>query len=171
MNYEVCPKRENHKAHYLVLLFFMLAAVLLVVAGFMNRFSVLVQSLAILLLLPAIYITGKFLIMRYLYRVNVNEDGSVDFDVFSYRGGTKMQLICRLYLWEITEVRELCEENRRPAKSVPRYAYCADMSPKRALVLSVNNEDGACEVLISYDEKLAELLKTKQEPPVFDKEE
>ena len=170
MNYEVCPKRQNHKAHRLVILFFALAAGLLVLAGFMGRFAVLVQSLAILLLLGPIYLTGKFLNMRYLYRVSVKEDGSIDFDVFSYRGGTKMQLICRLYLWEITDVAELGEANKKPPKNIPRYAYCADMSPERALVLSVNNEDGACEVLISYDEKLAELLKTKQARPVLEEE-
>ncbi len=158
MDYEYKPGRQNYRAHGIVLALVLLAIGCLIAAGFVPLYSVLVQSLAIILFVPAIYITGKYLLTRYLYRVQTLEDGSVDLDVYAYRGGTKMQLVGRVGLWEITRVVKLDEKNRRPAKGVERYAYCADMSPNDAMVVSITNEDGDCEILLAYDETLYRIL-------------
>ena len=159
MDYECKPKRRNHKAHGVVLALILVAVGCLIGAGFVPVYGVLVQTLAILLFVPAIYLAGKYLIMQYLYRIRVLEDGSVDLDIYAYRGGTKMQLVGRIGLVEITGVALLTKENRRPAKGLKRYSYCVDMAPDKAIVLSVSNEDGECEVLLSYDETLAQLLR------------
>ena len=161
MNYECIPKRRNHKAHGSVLALILAAVLCLIGAGFMPAYAVLVQTLAILLFVPAIYLAGKFLLMRYLYSVRTLDDGSVDLDVYMYRGGTKMQLVGRMGLTEITNVALLGKENRKPAKGLKRYSYCVDMTPDKAIVLSICNEDGECEVLLSFDETLAELLRTQ----------
>lgn len=166
MNYECKPKRRNHKAHGTVLALVLAAVACLIGAGFIPAYGVLVQTLAILLFVPAIYLAGKYLIMQYLYCVRTLEDGSVDLDVYLYRGGTKMQLVGRMGLSEITRVALLEKENRRPAKGLKRYSYCMDMAPDKAIVLSVSNEDGECEVLLSYDETLAQLLRDAVTPVV-----
>ncbi len=166
MDYECKPKRRNRKAHGTVLALVLAAVALLVGAGFIPAYGVLVQTLAILLFVPAIYLAGKYLIMQYLYRVHMLEDGSVDLDIYLYRGGTKMQLVGRMGLVEITNVALLAKENRRPAKGMKRYSYCMDMAPDKAIVLSISNEDGECEVLLSYDETLAQLLRDATAPAI-----
>ena len=75
-----------------------------------------------------------------------------------YRGGDKMQLICRVGLEEITAVTELSKQNRRAPANIKRYNYAQDLWPARALVLSVSNADGECEVLICPDQRIEELL-------------
>lgn len=166
MDYECKPKRRNHKAHGVVLALILAAVGCLIGAGFLPAYGVLVQTLAILLFVPAIYLAGKYLIMQYLYRVHTLEDGSVDLDVYLYRGGTKMQLVGRMGLVEITNVALLEKGNRRPAKGQKRYSYCMDMAPDKAIVLSISNEDGECEVLLSYDETLARLLSDATKPVI-----
>ena len=161
MNYECIPKRRNYKAHGIVLALALAAVGCLIGSGFMPAYAVLVQTLAILLFVPAIYLAGKFLLMRYLYSVRTLDDGSVDLDIYMYRGGTKMQLVGRMGLAEITNVALLGKENRKPQKGLKRYSYCVDMTPDKAIVLSISNEDGECEVLLSFDETLAELLCTQ----------
>lgn len=158
MDYEYKPKRQNYRAHGAVLALAILAIACLVGAGFMPAYGVLVQSLAIILFVPAIYLTGKYLITRYLYRVRTLEDGSVDLDISAYRGGTKMQLVGRVGLCEITRVARLDAGNRRAAKGMERYTYCADISPDDAMVVSITNEDGDCELLLAYNDTLYRLL-------------
>ena len=158
MDYEYKPQRQNYYAHGFILALVLLAIGCLIVAGFMPAYGVLVQSLAIILFVPAIYLTGKYLVTRYLYRVQTLDDGSVDLDVYAYRGGTKMQLVGRVGLWEITRVEKLSDQNRRVAKGMERYSYCADIAPKDAMVASITNEDGDCEILLAYDETLYRLL-------------
>ncbi len=158
MDYEVRPQRGNYNAHILTMLFFILAGVLFGVSGFVPTLSVLWQSLGVVMLLPAIQLIGKYMAVQYLYRIRTLEDGSVDLEVFTYRGGSRMQLVCRVGLWEITAVTPLGAENRRAPRGLKRYGYCSDLYPSRALVLSVTNEDGDCEVLLSYDEELATRL-------------
>lgn len=158
MDYEYKPQRQNYKAHGIVLALVLLAIGCLIVAGFMPAYGVLVQSLAIILFVPAIYVTGKYLVTRYLYRVRTLEDGSVDLDVYAYRGGTKMQLVGRVGLWEITRVEKLNDNNRRPVKGMERYSYSADIAPDDAMIVSITNEDGDCELLLAYDETLYRML-------------
>lgn len=160
MNYECRPPRGNYYAHLFVMLFFLLSGGCFATSGFIRELAVLWQSLGILLLFPAIRLIGKYMAAQYLYRVRTLEDGSVDLDVFLYRGGAKMQLVCRVGLDEITAVTPLTRENRRAPKGLRRYTYCADLAPARALVLSVTNADGECEVLLSHDEALATILSS-----------
>ena len=158
MDYEYKPKRQNYKANGVVFALVLLAIACLIVAGFVPTYGVLVQSLAIILFVPAIYMTGKYLITRYLYRVRTLEDGSVDLDVYAYRGGSKMQLVGRVGLNEITHVARRDKENRRPAKGMERYSYCADILPEDVMVVSITNEDGDCEIVLAYDDTLYRLL-------------
>ena len=165
MNYEYRPPRGNYYAHLCTMMFFLLSGVCFAASGFLRELAVMWQSLGILLLLPAIRLVGKYMAAQYLYRVHTLEDGSVDLDVFLYRGGAKMQLVCRIGLDEITAALPLTRENRRAEKGIRRYSYCADLSPDRSLLLAVTNADGDCEVLLSYDETLATILSPSNIEP------
>ncbi len=161
MNYEYRPKRQSYHAHFAVLCFLLLSIATFVSSAFVTKLPAVLQAVGVALLLPAIQLVSKYLVVQYLYRVRMLEDGSVDLEVFLYRGGAKMQLVCCVGLAEITAAVPLCAENRRAPKGLKRYSYCMDLAPSDALVLSITNADGECEVLLCPDEHMRTLLTPK----------
>lgn len=158
MIYECRPERGNYKAHLLTLLFVLLAAASFVTSHFVPRYPIIPQAVGLALLVPAIQLVARYMAVRYLYRLRALDDGTTDLEVYTYRGGTQMQLVCRVGLWEITAAAPLGKENKKPPKGLRRYRYSPDLAPVKALVLSITNEDGDCEVLFSPDEKMTEII-------------
>ena len=158
MNYDYRPNRQNYTAHSLVMLLFLFSGISFGLSGFFPTVSVPCQVLGMLLLLPAIQLIARYMATRYLYRLHTYEDGRTDLEIFSYRGGDKMQLACCVGLCEITAALPLGKENQRAKKGVKRYSYAQDLCPQKALVLSVSNADGACEVLFCPDEYIARVI-------------
>lgn len=157
--YDYKPPRRNATAKILCLLLFAASAVAFVGSAFVPAYPIILQSLGLLLLVPFIQIFGRYLVLRYLYRVRPYEDGSADLEIYTYRGGDRMQLVCRVALSEITAAVPLTRENKKPPHGVRRYNYCPDIGPTGALVLSVTNGDGDCEILLSPDEHMTALLQ------------
>jgi hypothetical protein len=156
--YDYRPPRKGRTAHTLILALLCLTAACFVTAARVAPLRVIFQSLGLLLLLPAIQLVTRFIATRYLYRVRVGERGTPDLEIYAYRGGAQMKLVCRVALADITAAAPLTKEKRRAPRGTRRYSYCMDMSPRTALILSVTNADGACEVLLQPDATLAELL-------------
>ena len=157
--YEYRPVRQNYIAHLLVVCLILLSLVSFAVSAFLPRYPVIPQAIGLILLIPTIQIITRYLVTRYLYRFCPYEDGNADIEVYAYRGGTRMQLVSRVGLEEITATAELSAANRKPPAGMRRYNYAPDIRPQRALVLSVTNGDGDCEILLCPDEKLTALLK------------
>lgn len=158
--YDYRPQRQNVKAKILALGFLCAAAAAFVGAYFMPQYPVILQCVGLACLVPMIQIVARYLIVQYLYRLRPYEDGNVDFEVYSYRGGARMQLVCRVGLEEITAVVPLSAENKKPRRGVPRYGYHVDIAPQNAFVVSITNADGDCELLLVPD---AYLLGVMQE--------
>ena len=158
MTYDYRPLRKGYTAHIVVLWLFLLSGACFVCSGFVPRFPALLQCLGVFLLLPAIQLIARYLAVSYLYRLTTLEDGTTDLEIFSYRGGDRMQLVCRVGLYEITASAPLSKENRRAPRGLHRYGYSPDLCPPSALVLSVTNADGDCEILLCPDEKMTEIL-------------
>ena len=159
--YDYLPPRTNKIAHWIVFSLLGLAAASFVVSAFIpSPFHTIAQAVGLLLLVPMIQLMTRYVVTRYLYRISPYEDGNVDLEIYTYRGGAKMQLVCRLGLEEITAATPLTEENRKPTAGMHRYNYCPDIRPEEALILSITNVDGDCEVILCPDEKMAEILKT-----------
>ena len=161
MTYDYRPQRKNAKAALLVLCLFVMSGASFAISTLVPPHPVLWQSLGLILLFPAIQLVARYLATRYLYRIRTYEDGDTDLEVFAYRGGNKMQLVCRVGLTEITATAPLGKENRRAPKGIKRYNYAPDLWPDAATVLSVSNADGACEVLLCPDAQIAALLEKK----------
>ena len=161
MCYEYRPVRQNYNAHFAVAACLLLSGGCFVASSFMSALAVIPQSIGVAALIPAIQLVAKYLVVQYLYRVTIREDGGVDLEVFLYRGGAKMQLVCCVGLEEITAAVQLGPQNRKAAEGKKRYRYCMDLAPERALVLSITNSDGECEVLLAPDERMCELLTPK----------
>jgi len=157
--YDYFPPRKNLIARLLVLLFIGLAIASFVASVFIpSPYKAIGQALGLLFLVPMIQIVTRYVIMRYLYRIAPYEDGNVDLEIYAYRGGSKMQLVCRVGLEEITATAPLSEQNRKPAAGMRRYNYCPDIRPEEALILSITNADGDCEIILCPDAKMTEIL-------------
>lgn len=152
--YEYRPARQNVIARVLILGLLLLAVAFFILSAQLPQLAVPFQALGLVLLLPIIQLVTRYLVTRYLYRLVPYESGEVDFEVYSWRGGDRMQLVCRVGLEEITAVTPLSATNRRAPRGMRRYNYAPDMRPTAATVLSITNGDGACEVLICPDEKM-----------------
>lgn len=158
--YEYKPQRQNNIATLLIVAFFLLALTSFGVSAFVTV-AWIPQTLGLLLMVPMIQLMTRYMATRYLYRISPYEDGNVDLDIYTYRGGSKMQLVCRIGLEEITAAAPLTEANRKPAKKMRRYNYCPEMFSKNALVLSITNGDGDCELIFCPDERMADIVTPK----------
>lgn len=159
--YEQKPKRSSPTARIAVTLL-LLASIAAFGGSAFTPTPVVLQCVGLCLLLPMIQIVGRHFLLQYLYRVRTLEDGNVDFEVFTYRGGDRMQLVCRIGLEEITAATPLSAENKKPPHGKRRYNYHPDLAPKSGLVLSISNGDGECEILLSPDERLTALLTPRK---------
>ena len=158
MNYDYRPIRQNYTAHAMVTLLFVLSGVSFGFSGFLPPHSILWQVLGLALLLPAIQLIARYMASRYLYRLHTYEDGHADLEIFLYRGGDKMQMVCCVALGEITAAVPLNAKNSRAPKGIKRYDYAQDLHPEKALVLSLSNADGVCELLFCPDEYLTRVM-------------
>ncbi|MBO5327044.1 MAG: hypothetical protein J6A84_02860 [Clostridia bacterium] len=168
--YDYQPPRQNAIARLLTVALFAISAACFVLSSFLPKLAVIPQAVGLVLLVPAIQLTTRYVVTRYLYRLCPYEDGNVDLEIYAYRGGARMQLVCRIGLEEITAAAPLSAENAKPPKGLRRYNYCPDMRPQSATVLSITNRDGDCEIIFCPDEKLTALLQQKsaaadQQPP------
>lgn len=157
--YDYQPPRQNAIARLLTVTLIALAAASFVISAFVPTLAVIPQAVGLALLVPAIQIVTRYVVIRYLYRLCPYEDGNTDLEIYAYRGGARMQLVCRIGLEEITAAKPLSSENAKPPHGLRRYNYCPDMRPAHALVLSITNRDGDCEVILCPDEKMTELLQ------------
>ena len=157
--YDYRPPRRNVLARLLVLGLSLLAIIFFVISAQLPALAVLFQTLALILLLPIIQLITRYIVLRHLYRLRSYESGEADLEIYTYRGGDRMQLVCRVGLEEITAVTPLGNANRRPAKGMRRYNYSPDIRPAEATVLSVTNGDGDCEILLCPNEKMLEILQ------------
>ena len=158
--YEYRPPRQNVIARVLALGLFLLTVICFILSAQLPQWAILFQSSGLLLLLPVIQIVTRYLVLRHLYRLVPYESGEVDLEVYTWRGGDRMQLVARIGLDEFTSVTPLCAANRRAPKGMRRYNYAPDIRPSHATVLSLTNGDGDCELLLCPDETLLNALKS-----------
>ena len=157
MNYDCRPVRQNYGAHLVTLALFLCAGVSFALSGFFPL-AIAWQILGLVFLLPAIQLIARYMASRYLYRLHAYEDGTADLEIYVWRGGAKMQLVCCVGMEEITAITPLGKDNARAPAGCKRYNYAQDLRPREATVLSVTNRDGECEVLFCPDARLCELL-------------
>ena len=156
--YECRPSRKSNRAKLLAAALLLLAVTAFAASSLVPQYPSILQCVGLILLIPLIQITARYLVLQYLYRVRMREDGVLDLEVFTYRGGARMQLVCRVGLDELTAVKVLCADNAKPTHGIRRYNYHPDMAPREGLVLSVANGDGTCEILLALDERLFAIL-------------
>ena len=117
--YDYRPVRQNRLAHLTCLLLFLLACCCFGISGVLSHFAVIPQVIGLALLIPLVRLVARYLAVQYLYRLHPLEDGSTDLEIYTYRGGARMQLVARVGLYEITATAPLTAENRRAPHGVP----------------------------------------------------
>lgn len=157
--YDYKPPRTNATAKLAALCCFAITVIAFVGAAMVPKYPSILQCIGLCFLVPVIQITARYLILQYLYRVKDNGDGQLDFEVYAYRGGARMQLVCRVGLAEITAAAPLTAQNRKPPAGLRRYNYHPDMKPSEGFVLSITNGDGASELLLAPDARLTEIFE------------
>ena len=157
--YDHRPIRTNANAKIAVLVCLAAAVIAFVGGSTVPKYPAILQCIGLCLLVPVIQITARYLILQYLYRLRTYDDGSADLEIYTYRGGARMQLVCRVGLAEITAAVPLTSENCRAPKGMRRYNYHPDLKPAEGLVLSITNGDGDCEILLAPDAYLREVLE------------
>lgn len=148
--YDYRVPRQNAKARLLALLFLMLAVGAFVGSAF-TPYPAILQCVGLACILPTIQLVARYMVLQYLYRLRSYEDGNVDFEVYAYRGGARMQLVCRVGLEEVVAVTPLGDENKKAPSGIKRYGYQMDIAPVGAVVVSIRNSDGDCELLLVPD--------------------
>ena len=159
MMYEYKPLRGNHKARTASALLLLASMIAFAGSALVPEYPFVLQTVGLCLLIPLIQIVARFLVVQYLYRLREREDGSVDFEVFTYRGGARMQLVCRVSLTEIRAAAPLGEGNRKAPEGIRRYTYHPDLRPDTGLVLGIANYDGECELLLAPDQYLTDVFE------------
>ncbi|MBQ3483382.1 MAG: hypothetical protein IJA78_04315 [Clostridia bacterium] len=166
--YDHRPQRQNATAKLAVLALLAAAAIALFGSTLTPKYPAILQAIGIALLIPIIQLSTRYLFTSYLYRLRPYDDGSTDLEIYSYRGGARMQLVCRVGLEEITALTPLTAANKKPPHGLRRYNYCMDIGPRDAQVLSVTNGDGDCEILLVPDKTLCDALAAAANAPKTD---
>ncbi len=165
--YQCRPTHQNALAKIVAVLLFATSMALLFCSSLPPSSVVvtLMQCVGLALLIPAVQILTRYVVLQYLYRLQSYEDGNTDLEIYTYRGGSKMQLVCRIGVEEITAMAPLSAENKKPTGRMKRYRYLPDLSPAVATVLSITNADGDCELIFCPDERMLAMLRDMTKKP------
>lgn len=167
--YNYRPPRRPKKATLLVLILLFASTTALGVSALAPPLPRLWQCVGLLLLIPAIQLVSRYFLLQYLYRLRPNAGGGVDFEVYTYRRGDRMQLVCRVALSEMVRITPIGQKSADRPAGIRRFSYLPDLAPAGAVVISVKNADGDSEIAVLPDEGMLSLLRQGMQPPeLFD---
>ncbi len=165
--YEYAPVLPKKKERILMLLSLLLGLSLF---GFSQipsiPFSMIYQLLGFLSLLVFIFFVSRYLVRRYVYRIEPRSDGGAgdapDF-VITEHYGRRITVVCRVSVSDIEEILPITQENQTVIKEKQKgcsiYDYTADLfSQNRYLVTIADGEQRFC-VRILADKELLKWLK------------
>lgn len=160
--YEFAPQKNVKRLSVIIsILFFGAAGVLLITFIGGIPFKWAFQLAAILLLAVGVFLTSRYVMRAYIYRIEAT-DGGRDLTVTEVQGKSVVT-VCRLGLGGIASVhdvgadetdakKELRERARSEGAKV--FDYCVDISSPRTIwVLASECGEPVC-IKLSYEEKL-----------------
>ncbi len=168
--YEWIPTKNNRKAMNLILCLFLGAGLLMATTvafrGMPYRWAF--QLLALGLLTAAIFLTTRYVMKSFLYRVVSDGQGGHDLTVSELTSGGRRQItVCRVGLSGIYE-RILLDFTDGGASATrwhqikkqrrKIFDYSADLKPDKSIVLYLNEGGEDLTLRLDYDEALWNLL-------------
>ena len=130
-------------------------------------FPVIYQLLGLVSLTAFIILVSRYMMRRYVYRVEPRSDGTPseapDFVVTEYYG-RRVSVVCRVSVAAIEEILPITRENRKEIKEKQNgrlfYDYTADLySQNRYLVTVTDGEHRFCARILADEELLKWLGK------------
>ena len=123
------------------------------------------QLLCVLFLTAAVYLTVRYLLRSYTYRIAPREDGTLgelDLTVIE-QVGRRRDAVCRISLADIEAADPITRENEKRLRAERRgqttFAYYAELAPEHLCLLTVRDREKRVFVLLQTDEKLCSILK------------
>ena len=166
--YEFKPQRPHDKARKLIVLFFAGAAALFLLTVPLEGvpFLWVIQLLAILLLVVAVFLVTRYVTKTYEYAVEPTDDGA-DLTVTEISSGGKRRIVvCRISLSGIESVRAIVgkDEELSAIRKARRkiFDYRIDVAPEKS-ILAVANEGGEEYILLfAYDDEFLSILERNE---------
>lgn len=161
--YEYTPKRNIKKAAILAAFTFIIAIILFLSAGLGHNLLLspaIKQLIAVIFAAAGIFITSKYLVMKYVYVLSEREDGEFDFSVIQVSGSRK----CTVALISLSNVEEIKKIEGKISpdekkKYAEFYSYCVDIAPENAHLLIAKDGGKQIAIKIQPDEKLIGLIE------------
>ena len=169
------PQKSNQTARNLILLLFGGAFALLAITTLMGDYSFrwIFQTIAILLLTAAVFLTTRYLTKLYIYRMEENGEGEPDLTVTeSATNGKRPVTVCRVSLHHIESVRlfdfsdggaSLAAWKKFKTGRKRIFDYRIDFRPTIFLLVTVKEGGETLHLLFSHMEDLSELLRAAAE--------
>ena len=119
----------------------------------------LVRLAAVGAITGGLYITVRWLAREYIYTLEQQDNGQIDF-VVTEQNGRRQITVCRVSADTLTELRPLAKGERipKPTKNRRVYHYCADLRPANAALLTLRDGDGEAILHFAPDDGLFRLL-------------
>ncbi len=162
MMYTFTPKRNVKSAAIVSLALFVVSLVLFYLSQ-SSAFAApaLIQLIATVCAAVSIFILSKFIIMKYVYTISENEDGTADLLVTEV-SGKKNTTLCRVSLSDaVAFVKlsdgKLAEDERAKCEKV--HNFCLDLFPKETYALIISDGDGRYAIKLQHDDGFAEAIK------------
>lgn len=163
--YEFRPQRTNNKAQNLIILFFIGAAALFLLSIPLEGLSFIwvVQLLAILLLVAAIFLVTRYIMKSFEYAIVPTESGT-DLTVTEISSGGKRRItVCRISLSGIKKIHVTDGEDdgvkalRKSGKKM--YDYRPDILPERYVLIEAKESGEDFVLLLAYGEEFLSILE------------
>lgn len=174
----VHPKPQNRNAWYLCFACVGLAAVCLIVAGFLVRYRGVIQLTAVFFLVTAILLYVRYIGAHYAYEITEDYEGVPVF-VVTQTTGKRVSTMCRVALWDITDItrqtRAEAQADKPDRKVFRLYRYMPTIRPAVSYRLTVEGAERSI-VRIEGTEEFIDYLsrvvaEAKEMKPREDEEE
>lgn len=169
--YQYTPKKENHKAAYLIFLLLVGGFLIFAVTSALPTlpFRWIFQIAGIVFVGIGIYLYTRYFTRAYTYAVAACDDGSLDFTITELRHKSRIT-VCRLSLAGIERLVSLPPSDREAIKKLKKtlaaegrklFAYTTNIAPTNLACLVATECGQPLAVFFEPDERLAEILRIK----------
>ena len=170
--YEYTPPKDSKKATGIMVILLSLAAGLFLFTVLLDiPYSWALQLIAIIAFTAAVFMGTRYLAKSFLYSINQNDNGELDFDVLEITNGGKKQItVCRVSVKNVKNIYKINKTDKesiateqeliKKAKKdrVKIFNYCPDINPVQYSII-VGEECGEKYLIkLTPDEKLCEYL-------------
>lgn len=152
---------QDGRAKKISLLLLVGAIVVWMIGAYIGAFYWVVQLLAILMMVVATQLLGRFVLLQYEYIVQDDEDLPPDFVIYRVQGKKKTK-VCFVSLSKIVALVKLSDcpnFQDKYGKTKNRFTYCQNLGNKNVYVLIFREYNELIEVRFEPSEAFAKELR------------